>query len=130
MRLTERARDAAALAAGAAWPLAFAPVHAWPVALASLAALFWLLGGTAPRAAALRGFAFGLGLFGTGVWWVFISMATFGGLHASLSLALTDGWTSGNGLGLGLTGTRRLVNDFELHSVPGEGTRVVITRWK
>ena len=49
---------------------------------------------------------------------------------ADLALALTDGWTSGNGLGLGLTGTRRLVNDFELHSVPGEGTRVVITRWK
>ena len=49
---------------------------------------------------------------------------------ADLALALTDGWTSGNGLGLGLTGTRRLVNDFELRSVPGEGTRVVITRWK
>lgn len=47
-----------------------------------------------------------------------------------VALALTDGWTSGNGLGLGLSGTRRLVNDFELHSVPGEGTRVVITRWK
>ena len=46
-----------------------------------------------------------------------------------LDLALTDGWTSGNGLGLGLSGTRRLVNDFELHSVPGQGTRVVITRW-
>jgi serine/threonine-protein kinase RsbT len=49
---------------------------------------------------------------------------------ADTALALTDGWTSGNGLGLGLTGTRRLVNEFELHSVPGEGTRVVITRWK
>ena len=49
---------------------------------------------------------------------------------ADLDLALTDGWTSGNGLGLGLSGTRRLVNDFELHSTPGEGTRVVITRWQ
>ena len=47
-----------------------------------------------------------------------------------VALALTDGWTSGGGLGLGLSGTRRLVNDFELHSAPGEGTRVVITRWK
>jgi serine/threonine-protein kinase RsbT len=47
-----------------------------------------------------------------------------------LGLALTDGWTSGNGLGLGLSGTRRLVNEFELDSAPGEGTRVVITRWK
>lgn len=49
---------------------------------------------------------------------------------ADVALALTDGWTSGTGLGLGLSGTRRLVNEFELHSAPGEGTRVVITRWK
>jgi serine/threonine-protein kinase RsbT len=47
-----------------------------------------------------------------------------------LDLALTDGWSSGTGLGLGLTGTRRLVNEFEIHSTVGEGTRVVITRWK
>lgn len=46
-----------------------------------------------------------------------------------LDLALKDGWTSGGGLGLGLSGTRRLVNDFELDSGPGRGTRVVITRW-
>jgi serine/threonine-protein kinase RsbT len=44
--------------------------------------------------------------------------------------ALTDGWTSGNGLGLGLTGARRLVNEFELQSTVGVGTRVTITRWK
>lgn len=48
---------------------------------------------------------------------------------ADLKLALTDGWTSGNGLGLGLTGARRLVDEFELDTVPGEGTRVTITRW-
>jgi serine/threonine-protein kinase RsbT len=48
----------------------------------------------------------------------------------NMELALTDGWSSGSGLGLGLTGTRRLVNEFEIHSVVGEGTRVVITRWK
>jgi len=46
-----------------------------------------------------------------------------------LELALKDGWTSGNGLGLGLSGTRRLVNEFDLDSGPGRGTRVVITRW-
>ncbi|MDB5954379.1 MAG: rsbT [Ramlibacter sp.] len=45
-------------------------------------------------------------------------------------LALTDGWTSGAGMGLGLPGSRRLVHDFELHSAPGQGTRVSITRWK
>jgi serine/threonine-protein kinase RsbT len=49
---------------------------------------------------------------------------------ANLELALTDGWTSGHGLGLGLTGTRRLVNEFEIDSTVGVGTRVVITRWK
>jgi len=49
---------------------------------------------------------------------------------ADLDLALTDGWSSGSGLGLGLTGTRRLVNEFEIHTAVGSGTRVVITRWK
>jgi serine/threonine-protein kinase RsbT len=44
--------------------------------------------------------------------------------------AMTDGWTSGHGLGLGLTGARRLVNEFELQSTVGVGTRVTITRWK
>ena len=47
-----------------------------------------------------------------------------------LSRALTDGWTSGSGLGLGLSGAKRLVNDFEIDSAPGRGTRVTITRWK
>ena len=47
-----------------------------------------------------------------------------------LGLALTDGWTSGGGLGMGLSGAKRLVNDFEIFSKPGEGTRVAITRWK
>jgi serine/threonine-protein kinase RsbT len=49
---------------------------------------------------------------------------------ADMDLAMTDGWSSGTGLGLGLTGTRRLVNEFEIQSAPGKGTRVVITRWK
>jgi serine/threonine-protein kinase RsbT len=48
----------------------------------------------------------------------------------NLDLALTDGWTSGHGLGLGLTGARRLVNEFELESTVGVGTRVTVTRWK
>ncbi|UCJ14827.1 anti-sigma regulatory factor [Pseudomonas sp. MM211] len=46
-----------------------------------------------------------------------------------LKLAMTDGWTSGNGLGLGLTGAKRLVDEFELDTAPGEGTRITITRW-
>ena len=47
-----------------------------------------------------------------------------------VSRAMTDGWTSGSGLGLGLTGAKRLVNEFELDTAPGRGTRVTITRWK
>ena len=47
-----------------------------------------------------------------------------------LGLAMTDGWTSGSGLGLGLTGAKRLVNEFEISSVVGRGTQVTITRWK
>lgn len=47
-----------------------------------------------------------------------------------LALALTDGWTSGSGMGLGLPGSKRLVNDFEVVSTVGQGTRVSITKWK
>jgi serine/threonine-protein kinase RsbT len=46
-----------------------------------------------------------------------------------LELALTDGWTSGSGLGLGLSGARRLVDEFELDSKPGEGTTVTVVKW-
>ena len=46
-----------------------------------------------------------------------------------VKLAMTDGWTSGSGLGLGLTGAKRLVEEFELDTAPGKGTRVTITRW-
>ncbi|GAA2087688.1 anti-sigma regulatory factor [Kitasatospora saccharophila] len=46
-----------------------------------------------------------------------------------LDLALTDGWTSGSGMGLGLSGARRLVDEFALHSEPGSGTKVSVTKW-
>lgn len=49
---------------------------------------------------------------------------------ADMDLAMTDGWTSGNGMGMGLTGSKRLVNEFEIHTAVGEGTCVSITRWK
>lgn len=48
---------------------------------------------------------------------------------ADVKLAMTDGWTSGTGMGLGLPGSKRLVHDFEIDSRPG-ATRVSITRWK
>jgi len=47
-----------------------------------------------------------------------------------VQLAMTDGWTSGTGMGLGLSGAKRLVNDFEIETGPDIGTRVTITRWK
>ena len=47
-----------------------------------------------------------------------------------LQQAMTDGWTSGTGMGLGLSGAKRLVNEFDIETAPGRGTRVTITRWK
>jgi serine/threonine-protein kinase RsbT len=46
-----------------------------------------------------------------------------------IELALTDGWTTGAGLGLGLSGARRLVDEFELISKPGAGTSVTVVKW-
>jgi serine/threonine-protein kinase RsbT len=47
-----------------------------------------------------------------------------------IALALSDGYTSSNGMGLGLGGAKRLSHEFEILSTPGEGTRVSILRWK
>jgi serine/threonine-protein kinase RsbT len=47
-----------------------------------------------------------------------------------IATAMRDGYSTGNGLGLGLSGSKRLANEFAITSAPGEGTRVVITRWK
>lgn len=49
---------------------------------------------------------------------------------ADVELAMRDGYTTGNGLGLGLGGARRLSDDFHIQSAPGKGTRVTITRWR
>jgi len=49
---------------------------------------------------------------------------------ADLKLAFTDGWTSGNGLGMGLSGAKRLVHEFEIDTAVGRGTHVTVTRWK
>ena len=48
---------------------------------------------------------------------------------ADVEIALTDGWSSGAGLGLGLSGTRRLVDEFRIESSPGQGTRVEVVQW-
>ncbi|ODH01562.1 anti-sigma regulatory factor [Nostoc sp. KVJ20] len=49
---------------------------------------------------------------------------------SDIELALKDGFTTGNGLGMGLGGAKRLANEFEIQSVVGEGTRIIIVRWK
>jgi serine/threonine-protein kinase RsbT len=48
---------------------------------------------------------------------------------ADLDQAMTDGWTSGSGMGLGLSGARRLVDDFDIVTAVGEGTRISVTKW-
>jgi serine/threonine-protein kinase RsbT len=49
---------------------------------------------------------------------------------ADIDQALTDGYTSGSGLGLGLSGSKRLVHDFDILTKVGEGTTITLTRWK
>jgi serine/threonine-protein kinase RsbT len=49
---------------------------------------------------------------------------------ADIEAALRDGFTTGGGMGLGLGGSKRLVNDFQIDSEPGKGTRVTVVRWK
>jgi serine/threonine-protein kinase RsbT len=49
---------------------------------------------------------------------------------ADVEQALRDGYTTAGGLGLGLGGSRRLMNDFEISSFPGKGTTVTVVRWK
>jgi serine/threonine-protein kinase RsbT len=49
---------------------------------------------------------------------------------ANIEQALKDGYTTGRGLGLGLGGARRLSNEFDIQSKPGEGTRITMARWK
>ena len=59
-----------------------------------------------------------------------LTFADHGPGIADLALALTDGYTSANGLGLGLSGARRLCNEFDIKSAPGAGTTVTLARWK
>lgn len=58
-----------------------------------------------------------------------VTFSDHGSGIADVSLALTDGWTTGSGLGLGLSGARRLVDEFELTTEAGAGTCVVVTKW-
>jgi serine/threonine-protein kinase RsbT len=66
---------------------------------------------------------------GNGRTGVKISFADNGPGIGDLELAMTDGWSTGNGLGLGLSGARRLVDEFEVTSAPDTGTSVVVVKW-
>ena len=48
---------------------------------------------------------------------------------SDVNLALTDGYTTGGGLGLGLSGARRLVDEFDIDTEPGRGTSITVTKW-
>src|SRR3569623_1953467 len=82
--------DVLALVAGLLLPLAFAPFNLLPLAILSPAILFLLWLYAAPRLAFRRGFVYGLGMFGLGVSWVFVSMYDNGGVSLGLSLFLTS----------------------------------------
>ena len=79
---------ALALALGALLPLAFAPFDYWPLAIVCPAILMQLWTGVTPRRGAQLGFCFGVGTFGAGTWWLYISVHGFGGAPVWLSVAL------------------------------------------
>ncbi len=69
-------------------------------------------------------------LFEGGIAGVRVSFIDEGPGIADLELAMTDGYTSGGGMGLGLSGARRLADSFDIDTAPGKGTTVTITKWK
>lgn len=81
--------DLAALLLGAALPYAFAPLAWFPLAVVVLAAVFWLWHDLTPRQALRSGYLFGVGMFGVGVWWVFIAIHDFGDSSAAVASLLT-----------------------------------------
>ena len=85
-------RYAGAFLAGAAAVLAFAPVDLYPLAIASFAILIHLWRRASQRDAFWLGFAFGMGLFGVGVSWVYVSLSVFGGMPAPLAAIATLGF--------------------------------------
>jgi apolipoprotein N-acyltransferase len=103
---------AAALAAGAATVLGFAPFSLFPIAVVSLAILIETLHRGSPRSGFWRGYAFGLGLLGFGVFWIRISLNEFGNMDAWLANGLMVLFVAAMALYYGLAGwlTRRLAS--------------------
>ena len=99
MRLTRKTNLALSTFAGALVPLALAPVSLWPLSPLSII-LFWLSlqSCTSSRQASLTGFVYGLGYFGVGVSWVFVSMVDHSNTHWALAGLLTLLFCAGLGL--------------------------------
>lgn len=103
-RLAHLYPELIALGAGALTVLAFAPFSLVPVAVLAVAAFYQALLGADPRAAFRRGWLFGLGLFGFGVFWIRISLNEFGNMDAWVALLLTALFIAVMAVYLGLTG--------------------------
>lgn len=82
--------DLLAFAAGALLPLAFAPFGYWPLAILLPAVLLWSWDGVTPRRATLRGGLFGLGAYGFGIYWIFISLHAYGNAPAPFAVLATS----------------------------------------
>jgi len=99
-----RGGDVAALLLGAVLPLAFAPFDLWPLAMLSPAGLFLLWRDGDARAGFRRGWLFGFGMWGTGVYWIYFSLHLFGDAIAPIAAVLTVVFAAGLALTLGILG--------------------------
>ncbi len=91
-------KAATALVAGILLTASLAPLDFWPAAIGGLMLLLWVLHQASPKTAFFRGWLFGIGLFGSGASWVFVSIKQFGNAPMPLALCLTALWCTGLGL--------------------------------
>lgn len=104
MLRSPRGGDVAALVLGAVLPLAFAPLDVWPVAVLAPAGLFLLWRECGPRAGFRRGWLFGFGMWGGGVYWIYHSLHLFGDAIAPIAALLTALFVAAMALTLGVLG--------------------------
>ncbi len=87
-----------ALAAGAAYPLGFAPYDVWPLTVAAMAALYWSLRQAGARRPFLHGWLFGVGKYGVGVYWIYVSIEVYGNASPWLAGTLVGLFVAGMAL--------------------------------